>query len=284
MSAAAGADTSLPPETCAFYREAMHVLQEAAVPFLVGGAYALHRYADIERHTKDMDVFVRPDDCRAALDALAVAGCRTELTFPHWLGKARRGDDFIDVIFSSGNGLANVDDQWFEYAVAGEVLGVAVRLVPAEEMIWQKAFVQERERYDGADIAHLLRARGRDLDWPHLLSRSGPHWRLLLAHLVLFGFVYPSERDCVPEWVMHDLLERLGAETAAVPPEDRVCQGTLLSREQYLIDIRRWGYADPRERPQGNMTHADIVRWTQAIVELPSPPPGHVTDLDNGRP
>jgi hypothetical protein len=274
----------LPPETCAFYREAMRILQEAGVPFLVGGAYALHRYADIERHTKDMDVFVRPDDCRVALNALAAAGCRTELTFPHWLGKAHRDDDFIDVIFSSGNGLANVDDQWFEHAVAGEVLGVAARLVPAEEMIWQKAFVQERERYDGADIAHLIRARGRDLDWPRLLSRCGPHWRLLLAHLVLFGFVYPSERDCVPEWVMSDLLARLWAETASPPPEGRVCQGTLLSREQYLIDVRRWGYADPRERPQGNMTPGDIIRWTRAIVELPSPPPGHVTDLDNGRP
>jgi hypothetical protein len=276
-------DAALPPETREFYREALRVLREAGVPFLVGGAYALHPYAGIERHTKDLDVFLRPADCPAALGALAAAGCRTEVTFPHWLGKAYRGDDFLDVIFSSGNGLAPVDDRWFEHAVAAEVLGMPARLVPAEEMIWQKSFVQERERYDGADIAHLLRARGRDLDWPRLLSRFGPHWRLLLAQLVLFGFVYPSERDRVPGWVMNDLMVRLQAEVASPPPQERVCQGTLLSREQYLIDIRRWGYADPRERPQGNMTHADVVRWTQAIVKHPSPPPGHVPGIENGR-
>jgi len=276
-------DSALPPETCAFYREVMGVLQKAGVPFLVGGAYALHRYTGIERHTKDLDVFVRPADSRAALDVLTAAGCRTELTFPHWLGKAYRDGEFIDIIFSSGNAVAAVDDQWFEHAVTGEVLGVPARLVPAEEMIWQKSFVQERERYDGADVAHLLRAVGRDLDWPRLLSRFGPHWRLLLSQLVLFGFVYPSERDRVPAWVMNDLVVRLQAEVAAPPPEERVCQGTLLSREQYLIDIERWGYADPRERPQGNMTPGDIDRWTRAILEEPSPPPGHVAELDSGR-
>jgi hypothetical protein len=187
------------------------------------------------------------------------------------------------VIFSSGNGVAAVDDAWFEHAVAGEVLGVAARLVPAEEMIWQKAFVQERERYDGADIAHIILARGRDLDWSRLLCRFGPHWRLLLGQLVLFGFVYPSQRDRVPEWVMNDLLTRLQAEVTAAPPEANLCQGTLLSREQYLIDVERWGFADARAKPLGPMAHADIVHWTKAINEHPSPPVAHRTSF-NGRP
>jgi hypothetical protein len=275
-------ESSLPPETRAFYGEVMQVLERAGVRFLVGGAYALHLYTGIERHTKDLDVFVLPDDARAVLDVLAAAGLRTEVTFPHWLAKAYRGDDFVDVIFSSGNAAAPVDEQWFEYAVPAEVLGRPARLVPVEEMIWQKTFIQERERYDGADVAHLLLARGRDLDWPRLLARFGPHWRLLLSQLVLFGFVYPSERNRVPGWVMNDLLARLQAEGAAPPPDERVCQGTLLSREQYLIDIARWGYLDPRERPRGNMTHGDLLKWTRAITEKPSPPPGHVAELDNG--
>jgi hypothetical protein len=275
-------DTALPPETREFYREVMRALEGAGVPFLVGGAYALHRYCGIERHTKDLDVFVRPDDCRAALAALAAAGCRTELTFPHWLGKAYRGGHFVDVIFASGNGVARVDDGWFEHGVPDEVLGRPARLVPAEEMIWQKAFIQERERYDGADIAHLVRARGRDLDWPRQLARFGPHWRLLLGHLVVYGYVYPSERDRVPAWVLNDLLARLRAELTAPPPL-RVCQGTLLSREQYLIDVQCWGYLDARQQPLGPMTPADIDRWTRAISEHPSPPVPHVTEFENGR-
>ena len=99
----------------------------------------------------------------------------------------------------------------------------------------------------------------------------------------MFGFIYPSERDRVPEWVMNDLVTRLQGETAAAPPQDRVCQGTLLSREQYLIDVQRWGYRDPRERPHGPMTNADIARWTRAIITEPSPPPGHVAGLDDSR-
>jgi hypothetical protein len=275
-------DNTLRPETRAVYREAMRALGEARAPFLVGGAYALHRFAGIERHTKDFDVFVRPADARRALEALEAAGFGTELTFPHWLGKAYRKDDFVDIIFSSGNGAAPVDDQWFEHAIADDVLGLRALLVPAEEMIWQKGYIQERERCDGADIAHLLRARCRELDWPRLLFRFGPHWRVLLGHLVLFGFVYPSERDHVPQWVMSDLVTRLQAETTAAPPPERVCQGTLLSREQYLIDVQRWGYVDPRERPAGALSRADISLWTRAIIDRPSPPPGHVTAL-NGR-
>ena len=93
------------------------------------------------------------------------------------LGKGYRGEDFVDVIFSSGNGVARVDEEWFERAVAEEVLGYPTRLIPAEEMIWSKAFVQERERFDGADIAHLIRSRGEGLDWERLLRRFGRHWR-----------------------------------------------------------------------------------------------------------
>jgi hypothetical protein len=58
-----------------------------------------------------------------------------------------------------------------------------------EETIWSKAFVMERERYDGADIAHLLRASAERLDWHRLLERFDAHWPVLLSHLILFGFI-----------------------------------------------------------------------------------------------
>ena len=98
------------------------------------------------------------------------------------------------MIYCSGNGVAEVDDEWFSFAADGEILGVPVRLCPAEEMIWSKAYVQERERFDGADIAHLIRCRGKSMDWDRLLRRFGDHWRVLFSHLVLFGFIYPGDR------------------------------------------------------------------------------------------
>ena len=49
----------LNPRTRDFYVRTLAVLNESGVPFLVGGAYALARYAGIERHTKDLDIFIQ---------------------------------------------------------------------------------------------------------------------------------------------------------------------------------------------------------------------------------
>src|SRR5205807_7701504 len=138
-----------------FSRPAFEILGDAGVPFLLGGAYAFGHYTGIPRHTKDLDLFLRRADVRAALAAFTAAGYRTELLFAHWLGKAFHGNDFVDIIFSSGNGMCPVDDAWFDHAIEAEVLGAKVRLVPAEEMVWQKAYIMERERFDGADVNHL---------------------------------------------------------------------------------------------------------------------------------
>jgi hypothetical protein len=253
------------PAAQIFYRQGLITLSDLRFPFLVGGAYAFERYTGIARRTKDIDIFIYPHDCDRVLQALSTAGYRTDLTFPHWLGKAFCGEYFIDVIFNSGNGICRVDDEWFAHGLAGQVLDVAVRFCPLEELIWSKAFINERERYDGADIAHLLRAHGASLAWPRLLQRFAAHWRVLLSHLILFGFIYPDERAAIPHWVMQDLLSRLRTDLGDTSLPERLCQGTLLSREQYLVDIMRWGYHDARLPPQGTMTKEQIDHWTAAI-------------------
>lgn len=265
MSSAERAEEIVEPEAQSFYCHTLRVLQEANIPFLVGGAFAFGHYTGIIRHTKDFDVFVRRADVQPARAALAGAGYQSDLTFPHWLGKAYSGEFFVDLIFGSGNGVAPVDDAWFDHAESCEMLGVPVMLCPAEEIIWSKAFVQERERYDGADVAHLLRARAERLDWRRLLDRFGENWRVLLAHLVLFGFVYPAERDRVPAWAIDELAERLREETHAAPAADQRCRGTLISRQQYLKDVQEWGYRDARLQPSGGMTSQEIAHWTAAI-------------------
>jgi hypothetical protein len=146
------------------------------------------------------------------------------------------------------------------------LLGIPVRLCPPEEIIWSKSYVQERERFDGADIAHLIRQSGRRFDWNRLIRRFGEHWRVLLAHLVNFGFTYPGERDLVPEWVLRELTDRLLREAKEPPPQEKVCRGTLLSREQYLVDVAMWGYRDGRLKPAGNMSAGEITHWTAAIA------------------
>lgn len=258
-------------DAVAFYRNVLKALNASEIPFLVGGAYAFNQYTGISRDTKDLDIFICRSHYPRLSAALGRAGYATELTYPHWLAKIRSNGDLIDLIFSSGNGIAEVDDDWFDHAIQCDVLDVSVKLCPAEEMIWSKAFIMERERYDGADIAHLIRARNGQLDWQRLLRRFGNYWRILLSHAVLFGFVYPAHRDLVPEWVMDDLLGRLHDEIRTPAPKDAICQGPLLSREQYLTDIGEWGYRDARLAPTGNMTPKETAIWTDAIPKRHEP-------------
>jgi hypothetical protein len=229
---------------------AIQVLQRAGVPFLVGGAYAYAHYTGIYRDTKDLDLFLRQTDVEHALTVLGGDGWRTEHHPDGWLAKGFKGEYFVDLIFSSGNGVAVVDDAWFARAVPGQVFGQAVDLIPPEEMLWSKGFVMERERFDGADVNHLLRAVGPKLDWNHLLRRFERYWEVLLAQLMLFRFAYPSERDVVPDRVMTGLLSRTVETLKTGAEEERVCRGDLLSRINYRLDIGRWGYASGRERDE----------------------------------
>lgn len=250
------------PPTQEFYRAVLAALAEAEVPVLVGGAFAFGHYTGIHRHTKDFDLFIHLDDVARALAICRDAGYGTELTSPTWIGKVFQGAAYMDFIFSSPSGYTTVDREWFVHAPQGPILGMPLAICPPEEMIWSKAFVADRRRYDGADIAHLLRARAPDLDWDRLLWRFGPCWELLLHHLLLFRFIYPGERDKVPAAVLHTLLDRVEAQVAAPAPAGHICRGTLLSRSQYLVDIEHWGYRDGRRRPQGELTPDEIAELT----------------------
>jgi len=248
-----------------FYLRTMETLRAAGLAYLVGGGYALDHYTGVARDTKDFDIFVRREEYDAIVKVLSQAGYHTELTFPHWLGKVSCEQGYIDVIFNSGNGVARVDDAWFKHATQGELFGIPVQVCPVEEMIWSKAYIMERERYDAADIMHLILARAEQIDWVRLITRFGSHWHVLFSHLCLFGFIYPSERERVPAWVMTGLMGRLEREMRTPAPKEKTCQGTLLSREQYLVDVQRWGLTDVRYTDASSMTPDDVALWTQAI-------------------
>lgn len=248
-----------------FYARVLSVLRSEGLPFLVGGSHGFALLTGIRRPSKDLDLFIRRADWPRLARLAAGAGMQAELTHPHWLGKVRHAGHFVDAIFSSGNGLATVDDDWFRHAIPARFLGQPVRLVPAEECLWTRAFVMERERFDGADVAHLLLACAARLDWQRLLRRFGAHWRVLLAHLVLFGFIYPGQRALIPAWLMDELLGRLRAEAHRPAARPKLCAGTLLSREQYLPDVQQRRFQDARRLSSHPMSVHDIAAWTACI-------------------
>ena len=65
---------------------------------------------------------------------------------------------------------------------------------------------------------------------------------------------------------MENLITRLRSETRTAGPE-QLCRGTLLSRQQYLVDVQEWGFLDARLEERVQMDEKDIADWTDAIEQ-----------------
>ncbi|QJD95557.1 nucleotidyltransferase family protein [Mucilaginibacter robiniae] len=230
-------------EAIAFYKEALDHLNDSGIDYMLGGAFAIFHYTGLYRDTKDLDVYCRSTDCPRILKYFAEQGYTTEFTDARWLAKIFKGEYFIDLIFDTVNNICRVDDSWFERAVDANFFDHDLKLLSAEEVVWSKIYVQNRERFDGADLNHLLLQYGANLDWKHLLFRIDPHWQLLLAQLLSFQFVYPADyQNIVPRWLYDELLRRAGEQYDLPSPTEKVCRGPMIDQTQYCIDIKEWDY------------------------------------------
>ncbi|HXH07715.1 MAG TPA: nucleotidyltransferase [Vicinamibacterales bacterium] len=252
-------DFWIPADVRRTYRLALETLNAAGVPYVVAGAYAIYEYTGIYRQTKDLDLFFEPSAVLPAARALKEAGFKVQLIDPHWLAKATSEGCCVDLIYGMGNGVAFVDRAWFEFSREGVLAGAPVRVAPAEELIWHRLFISERHRQDMADVLHVLLAVGETLDWDRLLARVGPHWPLLLAQVLVFGYVYPGFRTKVPRRVLEGLLERARAELGRDEGDPSITRGPLISRFSFAIDVQEWGFTSPR---------AELVRRAQSTDEV----------------
>ena len=231
-------------EAGAFYDEAIRRLAETGIPHLLAGTFALSAYTGISRQTKDLDIFCKAGDYPRILAHFQQLGYAVEIEDDRWLGKVFKGKHFFDVIFASANGAMPISDLWFEHAQRTEAFGVPVSVVGPTELIWSKCFIQQRHRFDGADIAHLLLRAHDQVDWVRLLDYMEAHWEVLLVHLLNFRWIFPTERQIVPAWLLDELLDRLAAQRGLPAPQTKVCRGRMLSQADYEIDVKLWGFAD----------------------------------------
>jgi len=233
-----------PPDAEAFYAESLRLLTESGIPFLLSGTYAVCAYTGIVRPTKDLDVFCKAGDFPKILAYFQERGYRTDVEDERWIAKVWQGERFFDVIFAMSNGAAPVTDAWFTDNEAIEVYGVQAKITSPTELVVSKMFIQDRYRYDGADVVHVFYRQADRIDWKRLLDYMEPHWEVLLIHLLNFRFVYPTERDLIPRWLMSELTDRLAAQVTLPPARVKVCRGRMFSPRDYLIDITEWGFAD----------------------------------------
>jgi hypothetical protein len=232
-----------PPEQERLFREVLQLMNTSKIPYVVSGAFALGQHTGIWRNTKDLDLFLAPEDVPVALHKLQEAGFVTEVRDPVWLAKAHRGEFFVDLITGMSNAVITVDRSWIERGSPADVIGVPSRVLAPEELIASKLFVTRRERFDGADIIHVIHGTHGRLDWNRVLNIVGEHWMIVLWAMVLFQYTYPAHCDYIPREVWDDLLGRLRGELDSPNPRAHF-RGSLIDENMFAIDIHEWGMAN----------------------------------------
>jgi hypothetical protein len=231
------------PEAVECYTGVLQSLRESRIPHAIAGAFALHRHTGIWRATKDMDVFLEARSIPDTLLRLEKLGFRTHIEDPVWLAKAWRGEYFVDLITAVGNAALIVDESWLARAKGCELLGMVCPVLEPEEIIATKVFVSRRERFDGADIVHLIRWCGARMDWERLEYLLADHWELLLWALAFYAYVYPAHLDVVPETVWTGQLRRL-EQRVKDKARDGLFRGTLIDPFMFRVDAAEWGDRD----------------------------------------
>jgi len=236
-------EVALPPEATSLYSEVLDAMNEHGVPYAVAGAFAMQKYTGIWRLTKDLDLFMKAEDIPAVLDHLAKLDFRCETLDPVWLSKAHRGEYFVDLISGMSNAVIVVDDSWMRRAIPAIIAGVPSRIISVEDLLASKLFVVRRERFDGADIAHIIYRMRGNIAWDRVLELAGEHWEIVLLALVLFRYTYPAQTHFVPPALWQDLIGRYMHEVQHPDPKARF-RGSLVDDNMFSIDIKDWGLDD----------------------------------------
>ena len=143
------------------YRDALRTLDEANVPYVVGGGYAMAYYTGIQRNTKDLDIFCKAGDYPRILSHFKALGYAIEVEDLRVEGVEARlydgadqagpraevvGDDARDD--PGGAGEVHVPRFW------GAIMPV-VRHLP-ERVFQRLSFLSGRDKLDDDVALHTL--------------------------------------------------------------------------------------------------------------------------------
>lgn len=193
----------IPDGEWAIYERAIGALRKTRRPFLLAGAFSLAAYTGRWRNTKDIDFYVLPEDRQAHIEALTRAGFDDyyeKLPYVrHWIYRSAREDCIVDIIWAMANQRAQVDEQWFERATEVTMHGETLLVVPAEELLWCKLYVLQKDRCDWPDVFNLVHAMQGELDWDHLVKRLEEDLPLLLGMLNVQCWLCPGTDLRLPQ-------------------------------------------------------------------------------------
>jgi predicted nucleotidyltransferase len=195
--------------------EAIAAMRDADIPFLIIGGIA-SAVMGRDRGTRDIDLFVRPEDARRTLEALDGAGFETKVAFPHWLYKGFKRDVLCDVIFRSSKDVL-LDDEMLRRAREREFRGHVLPIAPPEDLLIMKAVAADEDtpRYWYDALGLIAHADG--LDWEYLVRRGRQHG----VRRILSLLIYAQSNDLVvPAAPIAELMMLGGYEPAGQPSGD----------------------------------------------------------------
>ena len=142
-----------------------------------------------------------------------------------YTGHLRNTED-LDIIWGMPNRRSMADPLWLSRGQSLELRGYNMKVLPAEELIWGKMYVMQRERCDWLDVMNLFYHAEAGLDWEHLIWRVQDDAPVLSSALMLFSWLCPERADEFPAW----LWDRLGMGRRDLPCGSR----------SHLLDTRPW--------------------------------------------
>jgi hypothetical protein len=217
------------------FQRVIRLAREATIPFVIGGFHGMAAYTGQDRDSKDLDLYVLPDDRERMIGVLRQAGLADyydRLPYDRgWIYRAHENGAIVDVIWGMANYRGQVDAVWLEAGQEMEIAGERLRALPAEELLWTRLYVVQRDRCDWPDVMNLLAAAGPELDWERLLARLGEDRPLLAGALAVFSWLDPCRAALLPSGVW----QRLGI----APPQ---AEAGLEKRPPHadLLDRRPW--------------------------------------------
>lgn len=193
----------------AIYHTAIHALEAARIPFLLGGGFALAAYTGRWRDTKDIDFYIRPADRPRAVAAMSSAGFadyHSRLPYDrNWIYRSVWSNVIVDLIWAMANQRAQVDRLWFQRAGTIVIRNQKLKVVPPEELLWCKLYILQRDHCDWTDAFNLLYSIKGALDWAYLLRRLEDDRMLLEALLTVYSWACPEAAGQIPQTLLRQL-------------------------------------------------------------------------------
>lgn len=224
----------LPQEDWAVYGKVMQAARTCGLRFALGGGFAVSFYTGAWRNTKDLDLYVLPQDREDMIEITRRVGMsdyHTEQPYDRsWIYRATQHRLIVDIIWALANGSGQADEDWLTEGAVADIYGEFIPLVPPEELLWVKLHIVQRERCDWPDLLNILYANGSRLNWQRLLSRLKDDEALLGVLLSLFAWLAPGRAQEIPLWLWKRLNLKKPSKTGHLFEPERIRR----------LDSRNW--------------------------------------------